>query len=79
MKALQFRRNLPRYAAARIVGGVVPGRGASAGPLSLVDMDPPTPPVSELVSRGSRAACAPSTGPPFARPPAARPGPAWRT
>ena len=35
MKALQFRRHLPRYAAARIAGGFVPGRGASAGPLKL--------------------------------------------
>ena len=50
MKALQFRRNLPRYAAARIAGGFVPGRGASAGPLSLVDMDPPTPPGPDWVT-----------------------------
>ena len=49
MKALQFRRNLPRYAAARIAGGFVPGRGASAGPLSLVDMDPPTAPGLSLI------------------------------
>ena len=49
MKALQFRRNLPRYAAARIAGGFVPGRGASAGPLSLVDMDPPTAPGPDWV------------------------------
>ena len=50
MKALQFRRNLPRYAAARIAGGFVPGRGASAGPLSLVDMDPPPPPGPDWVT-----------------------------
>ena len=49
MKALQFRRNLPRYAAARLAGGFVPGRGASAGPLSLVDMDPPTAPGPDWV------------------------------
>ena len=39
MKALQFRRNLPRYAAARMAGSITPGRGASAGPLKLVDLD----------------------------------------
>ena len=39
MKALQFRRNLPRYAAARVAGSITPGRGASAGPLKLVDLD----------------------------------------
>ena len=49
MKALQFRRNLPRYAAARLAGGFIPGRGASAGPLSLVDMDPPTAPGPDWV------------------------------
>ena len=39
MKALQFRRNLPRYAAARMAGSITPGRGASTGPLKLVDLD----------------------------------------
>ncbi|HJM73024.1 MAG TPA: zinc-binding dehydrogenase [Acidimicrobiales bacterium] len=39
MKALQFRRNLPRYAVARVAGSITPGRGASAGPLKLVDLD----------------------------------------
>ena len=39
MKALQFRRNLPRYAAARMAGSITPGRGSSAGPLKLVDLD----------------------------------------
>ncbi|MEC9425435.1 MAG: zinc-binding alcohol dehydrogenase, partial [Actinomycetota bacterium] len=44
MKALQFRRNLPRYAAARLAGGLTPGRGAAAGPLKLTDLDEPAPP-----------------------------------
>ena len=44
MKALQFRRNLPRYAAARMAGSLTPGRGAAAGPLKLVDLDEPQTP-----------------------------------
>ncbi|MET0884474.1 MAG: zinc-binding dehydrogenase, partial [Acidimicrobiales bacterium] len=41
MKALLFERNLPRYAAARVAGAVVPGRGAAWGPLRLRDTDVP--------------------------------------
>lgn len=49
MKALEFSRNLPRYAAARIVSSIVPGAGAGAGPLSLVDIDPPELPGPDWV------------------------------
>ncbi len=49
MKALQFRRNLPRYAAARLAGSLTPGRGASAGPLRLVDLDEPRAPGPDWV------------------------------
>jgi threonine dehydrogenase-like Zn-dependent dehydrogenase len=41
MKALQFERSLPRYAAARVAGGIAPGAGARVGPLSLTDIDAP--------------------------------------
>ncbi len=41
MRALQFRRNLPKYAAAMVAGGVVPGLGARVGPLRLADVDEP--------------------------------------
>ena len=41
MKALQFRRNLPRYGAAMVAGGLVPGLGARVGPLRLADIDEP--------------------------------------
>ena len=49
MKALQFRRNLPRYAAARMAGSLTPGRGASAGPLKLVDLDASRTPGADWV------------------------------
>ncbi|MET0739904.1 MAG: zinc-binding alcohol dehydrogenase, partial [Acidimicrobiales bacterium] len=49
MKALQFERNLPRYAAARVAGAVVPGRGAAWGPLRLRDADVPDLPTPEWV------------------------------
>ena len=49
MKALQFKRNLPRYAAARIAGTLVPGRGATIGPIELVDLKPPDAPGPEWV------------------------------
>ena len=49
MKALQFKRNLPRYAAARLAGSFTPGRGATVGPLELVDLDPPVMPGPDWV------------------------------
>ncbi|RUA23734.1 MAG: zinc-binding alcohol dehydrogenase, partial [Actinobacteria bacterium] len=49
MKALQFSRNIPRYAAARVAAGFTPGGGASVGPLRLADLDPPTPPGPDWV------------------------------
>lgn len=42
MKALVFERSLPRYAAARVAGSLVPGSGARVGPLSLVDIEEPS-------------------------------------
>ncbi len=41
MRALQFRRNLPRYGAAMIAASVAPGLGARVGPLRLTDIDEP--------------------------------------
>ncbi|HET7721664.1 MAG TPA: hypothetical protein VFK43_16965, partial [Acidimicrobiales bacterium] len=41
MRALQFKRNLPRYGAAMVAGGLVPGLGARVGPLKLADIDEP--------------------------------------
>ncbi|MGY6500533.1 MAG: zinc-dependent alcohol dehydrogenase [Acidimicrobiales bacterium] len=49
MKALRFSRNIPRYAAARIAGALMPGGGAGPGPLSLVDVDPPELPGPDWV------------------------------
>ncbi|MGE0305777.1 MAG: zinc-binding dehydrogenase [Acidimicrobiia bacterium] len=44
MKALQFERKIAKFAAARVAGAVLPGRGAKVGPLSLGDVDlPPLP------------------------------------
>jgi threonine dehydrogenase-like Zn-dependent dehydrogenase len=44
MKALVFERKPARYAAAAIAGRVMPGNGATVGPLSLRDVDEPDPP-----------------------------------
>ena len=44
MKTLQFTRNIPRFAAARIAGAITPGKGARFGPLALSDIDPPVLP-----------------------------------
>ena len=41
MKALEFRRNIPRYAAAKLAGSFTPGRGSGVGPMRLVDADLP--------------------------------------
>jgi threonine dehydrogenase-like Zn-dependent dehydrogenase len=49
MKALRFERNLARYAAARVAGTVVPGRGAAWGPLKLRDVDVPDLPTDDWV------------------------------
>lgn len=48
MKALLFERNVARYAAARVAGSIVAGRGSVAGPLRLAaDLDTPTLPTDE--------------------------------
>lgn len=44
MKALLFERNLPRFAASRMLSAIGSGRGAAVGPLRLTDVDVPTPP-----------------------------------
>jgi threonine dehydrogenase-like Zn-dependent dehydrogenase len=41
VKAVLFERKPARYAAAAVAGRIVPGRGASVGPLRLADVDPP--------------------------------------
>ena len=40
MKALEFDRKILRFAAAHVAGSVLPGRGATVGPLRLTDVDP---------------------------------------
>ncbi len=40
MKALEFDRKVLRFAAAHVAGSVLPGRGATVGPLQLADVDP---------------------------------------
>ncbi len=47
MKALVYERNLPRFAASRLTSTLGSGRGASVGPLRLLDRDPPDPPGDE--------------------------------
>ena len=49
MKALEFERNVPRYAAAMVAGRAVPGGGARVGPLRLRDLDPPDLPGPDWV------------------------------
>jgi threonine dehydrogenase-like Zn-dependent dehydrogenase len=41
VRALVYERSLPRFAAARVVGALAPGRGATVGPLHLADVEPP--------------------------------------
>ena len=50
MKSLVFERDLARFAAARVAGAIVPGRGASHGPLRLRRTDPPAPPADDWVT-----------------------------
>jgi threonine dehydrogenase-like Zn-dependent dehydrogenase len=50
MKSLVFERDLARFAAARVAGAIVPGRGASHGPLRLRRNDPPEPPAEDWVA-----------------------------
>ena len=41
MKALQFERNVPRFAASRVASALVgSGKGVRVGPLELVEIDP---------------------------------------
>jgi len=49
MKALQFERNVPRYAAAVLAGRAMPGAGARVGPLRLRDLDAPRLPGPDWV------------------------------
>jgi threonine dehydrogenase-like Zn-dependent dehydrogenase len=52
MKALQIERSLPRFAAARVASSLKAGGGGGrAGPVRLVDLDPPQPanPVWQVV------------------------------
>ena len=44
MRALRFERSLPRYAAARVAGSMLPGSGGRVGPIKLADMDEPVLP-----------------------------------
>lgn len=56
MKALQFERNIARFAAANAVGRLSPGKGATVGPLALKEIDPPGVPSSEWVRLRPRLA-----------------------
>ena len=49
MKALKFKRNIPRYAAAKIAGNIKPGSGASFGPIDLVHEEAPQSPGKDWV------------------------------
>ena len=41
VKALQFERNMPRFAAARVASALVgSGKGVKIGPLELVELEP---------------------------------------
>lgn len=56
MKALLFERKPARYVAARASSAVVPGRGATHGPLRLADVDVPAPPAGDWVTVRPRLA-----------------------
>jgi threonine dehydrogenase-like Zn-dependent dehydrogenase len=47
VKALVFERNMPRYAASRAVSVFGSGRGATIGPLRLLDTAPPDRPAAD--------------------------------
>ena len=49
MKALQFKRSIGKYVAARAAGSIVAGRGSKYGPLALRDIDVPDLPSDEWV------------------------------
>ncbi|MDP6964442.1 MAG: zinc-binding dehydrogenase [Acidimicrobiales bacterium] len=49
MKALRFKRNIPRYAAAKIAGNIMPGSGASFGPIDLIQEESPEIPGKDWV------------------------------
>ena len=49
MKALEFSRKPARYAAAMVAGAIMPGAGASVGPLRLRDLDEPELPTDDWV------------------------------
>jgi threonine dehydrogenase-like Zn-dependent dehydrogenase len=49
MKALLFERNVAKYAAATVAGRLLPGKGASVGPISLQDIDEPELPGARWV------------------------------
>lgn len=56
MKALRFKRQAGRYAAAAVAGRLRAGSGAGVGPLSLVDVDEPELPSPEWVRLRPRLA-----------------------
>jgi threonine dehydrogenase-like Zn-dependent dehydrogenase len=49
VKALVFERQVAKYAAAAVAGRLVPGKGATVGPITLQDIDEPPPPGSDWV------------------------------
>ncbi|MFN8019866.1 MAG: alcohol dehydrogenase catalytic domain-containing protein [Acidimicrobiales bacterium] len=56
MKALVFSRKAAKYAAAGVAGRLVPGKGATVGPLKLSDVDEPALPTDEWVRLRPRLA-----------------------
>ncbi|HEY3941348.1 MAG TPA: zinc-binding dehydrogenase [Acidimicrobiales bacterium] len=47
MKSLVIERNVARFAAARVMAAVAPGRSAGIGPLRLAEQDPPAAPAAD--------------------------------